>query len=839
MKSTQLCHLVVALALFLAPSNAAASVTPQESQAPRAPEPAPAPAPKPTPIPGFVALSWDAKRGALLMEVNRLDTDFLYQVSLGTGLGSNPVGLDRGQLVSTHVVRFVRIGPKVLLVERNTGYRALGAPPAEQRAVDESFAQSVLWGFSVESEDDGRVIVDATSFLLRDAAGVAVRLGEAQQGAYGLDASRSAIYLPATKNFPRNTEMEATLTFTTPGRGGNLVAGVAPTASAVTIRQHHSFVELPGPGFSPRAVDPRIGSLYISFYDYASKITEPIEKRWIVRHRLVKRDPAAAVSEAVEPIVYYVDNGTPEPIRSALVEGAGWWNQAFEAAGFRNAFQVRVLPDGADPMDIRYNMIRWVHRSTRGWAYGASVVDPRTGEIIKGNVTLDSQRARQDVLLGSGLDPQHDGACGMTAGPGASHLVEPGDGVTAGQMALARIRQLSAHEVGHAIGLAHNFAASTRDRASVMDYPAPRARIAGERIDLSDAYATGIGVYDRTVIEYGYREFAPGTDAGAELDRIVTTAIAGGMRYLSDDEARPAGGADPRASLWDDGDDAVASLRHEMQVRRVAMARFGLTNLTEGQALSQLEAAFLPLYFHHRYQLTAALKTIGGSHFAFSVRKGASVSPQPAVEVIPPEKQRDALAAVLDAIDPAELEVPDRILAVIPPVAWGTDSIIREAFPKRTDPMFDSAGAASIAADLVVRGLLEPHRAARVVACHARDARQLSFADVTDALIGKAFEVDPRESGSRTLVRIEVQRTVVDGLMRLAGDVSASPAVKSIAFESLERLSTKLGAPVTGATSSFRRMLRNEIVRFLDRPFDPQRPAERLAAPQGDPIGGF
>ncbi|MCC6745106.1 MAG: DUF5117 domain-containing protein, partial [Acidobacteria bacterium] len=320
------------------------------------------------------------------MEVNRLDTDFLYQVSLGTGLGSNPVGLDRGQLVSTHVVRFVRIGPKVLLVERNTGYRALGAPPAEQRAVDESFAQSVLWGFSVESEDDGRVIVDATSFLLRDAAGVAVRLGEAQQGAYGLDASRSAIYLPATKNFPRNTEMEATLTFTTPGRGGNLVAGVAPTASAVTIRQHHSFVELPGPGFAPRAVDPRIGSLYISFYDYASKITEPIEKRWIVRHRLVKRDPAAAVSEAVEPIVYYVDNGTPEPIRSALVEGAGWWNQAFEAAGFRNAFQVRVLPDGADPMDIRYNMIRWVHRSTRGWAYGASVVDPRTGEIIKGNV---------------------------------------------------------------------------------------------------------------------------------------------------------------------------------------------------------------------------------------------------------------------------------------------------------------------------------------------------------------------------------------------------------------------------------------------------------------------
>jgi len=316
-------------------------------------------------IDGFVPLWWDAARGALLMEVTRLDADFLYQVSLGTGLGSNPVGLDRGQLVSTHVVRFERVGPRVFLVEQNTGYRALGAPPAEQRAVDESFARSILWGFAVEAEVSGKLLVDATAFLLRDAAAASLRLGEAQQGAYVLDASRSAVYLPATRGFPKNTELESTLTFTTQARGGSLVAGVAPSSAAVTLRQHHSFLELPGLGFVPRVVDPRIGSLYVSFYDYASKITEPIEKRWVIRHRLIKSDPAQAMSEPVEPVVYYVDNGTPEPIRSALVDGAAWWNEAFEAAGFRNAFQVRVLPDGADPMDIRYNMIRWVHRSTR------------------------------------------------------------------------------------------------------------------------------------------------------------------------------------------------------------------------------------------------------------------------------------------------------------------------------------------------------------------------------------------------------------------------------------------------------------------------------------------
>lgn len=789
-------------------------------------------------IDGFLPLWWDAARGALLMDVTRLDADFLYQVSLATGLGSNPVGLDRGVPVSTHLVRFERTGPRVLLVEQNTRYRALGAPEAEQRAVDESFARSVLWGFTIEAEEPGHLLVDATSFVLRDAAGVSVRLAERQQGAYGLDVSRSALYLPATKGFPKNTEIEASVTFVA-ASGGSLVASVAPAAEAVTLRQHHSFVELPGPGFRPRPADPRVGNIAIGFYDYATKITEPIEKRWVVRHRLVKRDPSAAVSEPVEPIIYYVDNGAPEPIRSALLEGAGWWNQAFEAAGFRNAFLVKVLPDDADPMDIRYNVIRWVHRSTRGWAYGLNVVDPRTGEIIRGNVTLDSQRARQDVLLASGLDPQFDGACGMGAGPDFAYLTASEGDATAEAMALARIRQLAAHEVGHAIGLEHNFAASTRDRASVMDYPAPRVRIAGGAIDLSDAYAKGIGAYDRVAISYAYSEFAAGTDERSALDRLLTDAIAGGMRFLSDAEARPAGAADPRASLWDNGDDAVANLRHELEVRRIAIERFGLSSVANGMPVSHLEAVFLPLYLHHRYHVQAAVKTIGGAHFAFSIRRGATVIPSPAIEVIPPAEQRAALSAVVSTLDPAMLEVPSRILELIPPVAMGTDTVVREAFPKRTDPVFDGAGAASIAADMTVAALLEPGRAARVVAQHARDASQPSFEDVIAAMVGTAFRADAGESASRRLVRREVQHAVVAGLMRLAANAEASPSVRAIAADALRRLGKRLATAAQRLSDPvFADALRDEIDRFVARPAEPRRPPERLPVPPGDPIGG-
>jgi hypothetical protein len=558
---------------------------------------------------GFLPLYWDATNGALLIEISRLGEEILYQVSLPAGLGSNPVGLDRGQLGGTHIVRFERVGPRILMVQPNYRYRALSGDRIEQMAVEDSFAQSVLWGFDLVAEQEGRVLVDATSFVLRDAHGVARSLQLAGSGNYTLDVSRSALHLQRTKAFPRNSEIEAILTFTSDRPEGRLVRDVAPTAEAVTVRQHLSFVELPREGYRPRAFDPRVGVYGVSFYDFSSPISEPIETRWIARHRLEKKDPSEAVSEPVEPIVYYLDPGTPEPVRSALLEGAAWWDEAFEAAGFRNAFEVRLLPEDADPMDVRYNLISWVHRSTRGWSYGGGVLDPRTGEILKGNVTLGSLRVRQDILLAKGLLPLFDDP---EVVPSFDYLAALDPAVSPTAMALARIRQLSAHEVGHTIGLSHNFAASTYGRASVMDYPAPMVQIRDGRLDLSDAYASGIGEYDKLAVRYAYSEFPEGTDEPAALEQIIREGIEAGMLYLTDKDARPEGASHPLANLWDNGDDPIEMLRHQMKVREIGLANFGLRNIPRGQPVSLLETVLMPLYLHQRYQVEAAVKSVGG-----------------------------------------------------------------------------------------------------------------------------------------------------------------------------------------------------------------------------------
>ncbi|MEP7270106.1 MAG: DUF5117 domain-containing protein [Acidobacteriota bacterium] len=569
---------------------------------------------------GFVPLRWDAKNGKMLMQISRFNRDFLYQISLPAGVGSNPIGLDRGQLGESHVVFFERVGPKVLLIKPNFEYRALTSNPAERRAVEESFARSVLWGFKIESETPDSVTVDATAFFLRDAHGVIERLRQARQGNYRFDESRSTFYLPRTKAFPRNTEVETVITVTGEGDLGQLVRDVAPAANAITVRQHHSFVELPDLNYKPRRFDPRVGMISMNFNDYASPFTEPIEKRWIIRHRLQKKDAGKTVSEPVQPIVYYVDNGAPEPIRSALVEGASWWSAAFEAAGFRNAFVVKVLPEDADPMDIRYNMINWVHRSTRGWSYGAAVVDPRTGEILKGNVTLGSLRIRQDFMLGTGMIPTFanrgmgsgEQVCEFAQLPDLEYLAQMDPSTDSGAMSLARLRQLSAHEVGHTLGLTHNFAASAYGRASVMDYPAPLVEIKNGKLDLSNAYGVGIGTYDKFAVTFAYSEFNTASEERTALEQIIQRGVDAGMLFISDSDARPAGAAHPLASLWDNGSDPVAMLRHEMDVRRLGIEQFGLGNIEIGTPLSLLEAKFLPLYLHHRYQLQAAVKSVGG-----------------------------------------------------------------------------------------------------------------------------------------------------------------------------------------------------------------------------------
>jgi hypothetical protein len=790
-------------------------------------------------IDGFIPLFWDAAAGRLLMQIGRFDEELILQSSLPAGVGSNPIGLDRGELSATHLVTFQRIGPKVLMVESNTRYRALTGDAAERRDVEDSFARSVLWGFKVEAVDANSVLVDATDFFLSDIHGVIRRLTDLKQGSFALDRDRSAIWMPRTKAFPRNTEVESILTFETHDHPGPLVSGVTPVPQTVSVREHYSFVALPEPGYRPRRVDPRVGVSGIELYDYASPFTGPLEKRWIARHRLEKADPTAAISEPVRPIVYYVDNGVPEPIRSALVEGASWWSPAFEAAGFRNAFQVRILPPDADPMDVRYNMINWVHRSTRGWSYGESVLDPRTGEIIKGNVRLGSLRIRQDVLIAEGLIPQfdelHDAALARLD-PATSPSV----------MALARIRQLAAHEVGHTLGLDHNMAASSYGRASVMDYPAPYVKITDGRLDLSEAYARGIGPYDKFAIRFGYTEFPPGTNEDAELDRMVRCAAGDPdcsdqeranppMLFIKDSDARPVSAAHPLASVWDGGNDPVAGLAHEVEVRRIALGQFGLGNLAVGEPLSSLEEKLLPLYLHHRYQLEAASKSIGGLYYTYAVKERNGVVPREVRRIVPAGEQRAALSIVLSTLDPSFLEIPQRILDLMPPRANSTESGIAELFDKRTTPVFDPIAAATVASDLTISTLLDPNRDARLVQFHAENSDNPSLSEVLTAVMDVALR---QERGYRAAVTRATRSVLISRLFDLAANPDAAFEVRDEATEALRRLHAKL-TDVTGADASEianRHATRDEIERFLARPAATRTKPHMPEIPPGPPI---
>jgi hypothetical protein len=767
-------------------------------------------------IEGFLPMYWDSTGGKLWLEIDRFDQELLYVTSLATGVGSNDIGLDRGQLGGTRIVRFERVGPRVLLVQPNYGFRATSSNPDERRAVEQSFAQSVLWGFRVEAESDGAVLVDATEFSLRDAHDVIGRLRTAGQGTFRTEPTRSALYLPRTKGFPRNTEIEATLTFLSDAPGP-WVRDVAPTPGAISVRQHHSFIALPEPGYRVRRSDPRAGFFGISYFDYAAPISRPIEQRLISRHRLAKRDPGSATSEPVAPIVYYLDRGAPEPIRTALLEGARWWNQAFEAAGYRNAFRVELLPEGADPLDVRYNVIQWVHRQTRGWSYGATVTDPRTGEIIKGHVTLGSLRVRQDFLIAQGLL--------------APFLRGDESPAEAEAMALARIRQLSAHEVGHTLGLQHNYIASSQGRASVMDYPHPLVRLGPDgRVDLSDAYLEGIGAWDKEAIKYGYQDFPAEVDEAAALDGLIREARARGLTFLADQDARPPGSAHPAVHLWDNGTDAAAELGRVMEVRRVALRQFGERALPGGQPMATLEEVLVPLYLYHRYQVEAAVKVIGGQRYDYSIRGDGSAAPT----TIPPGQQTAALTAVLATLRPGDLALPRSILALIPPRP-ATYPSHRELFSRATGPVFDAIAPAVAAADLVAQLLLNPQRAARLVQQHTLDARQPSLDLVLDRLVTATFD-GPVANEYEAEIGRAVQRVVADRLMGLAAEAPMAQ-VRAVAREKLEQLRRRpvnVGSPANRAARS---LLAADLLRFLERPYDPAGAINPPSAPPGSPIG--
>jgi len=773
---------------------------------------------------GYFNLYWDAKLGKLWLDIGKWDTEFLYQSGLPAGIGSNDLGLDRGQLGATRIVRFERSGPKVLLIEENLAFRAVSNDAEERRAVRDSFAESALWGFTVAAEEkaaDGTIhaLVDATDFFLRDAHNIPATLRRTKQGSYHLDNSRCALYLPQTKNFPLNTEVEATLTFAG-DEPGQWVREVTPSPDSITVREHHSFVQLPPPGYKPRAYDPRSSFFGISYMDYATPVSEPIVKRFTARHRLEKKDPNAAVSEPVKPIVYYLDRGAPEPIRSALLEGARWWNQAFEAAGYKNAFQVELMPEGADLMDLRYNVIQWVHRATRGWSYGAAVIDPRTGEIIKGHVTLGSLRVRQDYLIAESLlAPYEKGK------PVSPKMME---------MALARLRQLAAHEVGHTLGLMHNYSASTVNRSSVMDYPPPLVKLSADGVpDISDAYAVGIGEWDKVSIKWGYSDFAPGTDEHAALNKILLDAYGRGLRYLTDQDARPAGSSSSVAHLWDSGSNAVDELNRIMQVRAAALKRFGENNIREGAPLATLEDALVPIYMFHRYQVEAASKLIGGMDYTFAVR-GDGETP---TQIVAPAEQRRALAAVLATLKPDMLALPEPLLKMIPPrppeYLRG-----REHFKIHTSPAFDALAPAESAAQHVLQFLFNPERAARLVEFHARDSGDPGLGDVLEAVLTATWK-SAHPAGYNGEIANTVDDVVLYDLMALAANEHASDEVRSVASLELRELKDWLTTPQDQIRDRAHIFFATQQIDQFEK--DPKRidltaPVE---PPDGPPIGGM
>jgi hypothetical protein len=724
---------------------------------------------------GFIPMYWDARAGKVYLEVTKFDSEFMYVYQ--TSYAAGTAGIQRGNIARPQIVTFRRVGPKVLLVAKNLLWRTASDDPYQKMAKDQSFPESVLWGFPVAAEDGPQhVLLDATDFFLRDAPDFGARLS-----GYRMDATRSAIVPEVVKDFPLNLVVETMLTFTNEagggGRGGAAAAPVAgggpgggrlllnevtPDVRSVTLRERQILMALPEPGYKPRIWDPRAGQTQtVGFKDWTKPLGEPVETRYMTRHRLEKKDPKAAVSEVKEPIVYYIDRGAPDSVRQALLEGTRWWSAAFEAAGFKNAFKAEILPEGADPLDIRYNMVMWVHEAERGFSNGASIVDPRTGEIIKSEVTLTSGREHQDYLITEGLLSPYkkDGK----AEPQQMELV------------LNRMRQLAAHEVGHTLGLAHNFAASSfgAGNGTVDDYPFPQIQIdKNGHLDLTHAYDNGMGAWDKLVIDYTYKEFPPGTTEAEEkagLEKIIQDGVKKGI-YFQTEEGNAS--VSPHSTQWDNGPDAADELDRLMKVREIALKNFSEAAIKPGEPMATLEDVLVPVYLLHRYQVGAAAQEIGGQDYRYAERGDG----QMVTKIVAADEQRKALTAVLKTLDPQTLTLSETLLEKFPPrpPEFGRTP---ESWGSFNGPSFDAEAPALTAATVTLDALLEPGKANRLVEFHARDEANPSLKEVLDSLV-KATWYAPAPKGLAGLTQMTVDGAVLEKLTALSS-ANLSPLAKA------------------------------------------------------------
>lgn len=730
---------------------------------------------------GYFDFYYDAANDKLYLLVDKLQQPFIFQSSLPRGIGSNDIGLDRGQLGETRLVQFERFGNKVMLKQLNTYYRAESDNSAERLSIEEAFASSVIAGLPVVATEQGKLLVDYTEFLQSDIHQISSRLAAQKQGTYKVDSKRSGVYLPRSKAFMRNTELEALVTYSG-DKAGEFVRQVAPAPEAISVHLHHSLIALPEPGYQSREFHPYSGYWNTEYRDYGSAFDAPIVKRLLPRHRLQKQDPASAISEPIEPIIYYLDPGVPEPVRSALIDGAMWWNAAFEKIGYKNAFQVRELPADADPMDVRYNVIQWVHRATRGWSYGAGVTDPRSGEIIKGHVTLGSLRVRQNFLIATGLSAPYRGDNADTNKQQA--------------MALARIRQLSAHEVGHTLGLIHNFAGSGNNRSTVMDYPHPYIDLRDGKLSLDNAYREGLGEWDNYAIAYGYGDFTP-----SQLAQLIKDARAQGLEFIADQDARPAGGVSAVGHLWDNSSDVVAELNRLGEVRKTVLANFGLHNIATGQPLSSLQEALVPIYLLHRYQVEAVVKLLGGAYYEYEL-KGDYEVPK-GLRWVDNTQQQQALKALLNTLTIDYLALPQPLLALIPPKAFG-DSDGRESFQGRFGLAFDPLSAAEASANHTLQLILQPQRLNRISAAQQLDA-------VLDAVLAATIK-QKLTAGPQQLLQQRLAHVTFYQLMQSLTAKELAPEARAVLYSQL----TKLANWLRKQESASHQLLLNQWQAYLD-----------------------
>lgn len=763
---------------------------------------------------GFIPIYLDNKSGKIMLEIPRDSMRVLMFYGLATGLGSNPIGLDRGAGGDSYIARFDRNADKVLVVLENWNYRSSALDNAAHvRTIAESFPPSTTAALPIVAQQGGRTLVDATDFFIRDWNDVSGTLSQSNEGSYSVARDRSSIYRPYTKAFPENSEIDVALTFATQGRAGPTVGSIVPEGKSFTLRQHISLLKLPDDGFRPRVLDPRMGFFGITFKDYAQPIQSPLEVRWINKHRLERVNPNDPNSPIRNPLVYYIDRGIPEPVRSATREGVSWWIQAFDAAGLKGAFKVEDLPEGVDPMDARYNIVQWENRNERGWSIGGSLGDPRTGEILKAQARMDSHRARTDYNLYAGLMGA-DAAAADTA------------------FVLARVRQVSAHEVGHTLGLAHNYIASTYERGSVMDYPPPRVRMKDGKIDISGAYDIGPGEYDVLSIHWGYGIFPPGSEQDS-LNAIVRDGLQKGLLFLSDADARPDFASDPRTNLWDDAPTANEFLSHQMAVRRAAISNFGLRNIRIGEPVALLQERFVPVYLMHRFAINSLSKTIGGMEYSNAIRGDGLQATKP----IDGASQRNALTMLISALSPSELAIPDTVLTLMGPRPFSYNPYV-ELFGARTRPAFDELGAARTLAQMIVDAVLQRERAARLVQFASRGGNPLALGETIDALAGN-WNGSRDETLKNAALRRVAQRSVADRLILLASDKEAAPEVRALVELKMDALRKRARSLSTSGSEMDRAhwaAIASDFTRWLERQELPS-PTPALRAPPGDPFG--